>query len=70
MATRYWASARIRSPKGNKHTITQLQKELQDEDMILTPEIMWALSLHLNYLNRFGAFELQDKEVGQILSLN
>jgi hypothetical protein len=35
-----WVSARIRSPKGNKHTMTQIPKELQEEQMILTPETM------------------------------
>ena len=46
--------------------MTQLPKELQDEEMILIPVIMRVLRLYLNYLNRFCAFEFQDKDVEPI----
>jgi TnpA family transposase len=50
----------------NCHTMTQALKELQEEGMVLTPEILQALSPYRQHLIRFGAFELRDRDVEPI----
>jgi TnpA family transposase len=50
----------------NCHTMTQTLKELQEEGMVLTPEILQALSPYRQHLTRFGAFELRDRDVEPI----
>lgn len=50
----------------NCHTMTQALKELQEEGMVLTPEILQALSPYRQHLTRFGAFELRDRDVEPI----
>lgn len=46
--------------------MTQALKELQEEGMVLTPEILRALSPYRQHLNRFGTFELRDRDVEPI----
>lgn len=50
----------------NCKTMTQALKELQEEGMILTPEILRALSPYRQHPSRFGTYELRDREVGQV----
>ena len=50
----------------NCKSMTQALKELQDEGMILTPEILRALSPYRQHPSRFGMYELRDREVGPI----
>jgi len=46
--------------------MTQALKELQDEGMILTPDILRALSPYRQRPSRFGMYELRDSEAGPI----
>jgi TnpA family transposase len=47
----------------NCHTITLALKELESEGMQLTPELLAAFSPYrTHHLNRFGLFELRDRE--------
>jgi len=39
---------------------------LQDEGIVLTPEILRALSPYRQHPSRFGMYEFQDREVGPI----
>jgi len=50
----------------NCKSMTQALKELQDEGMVITPEILRALSPYRQHPNRFGMYELRDREVGPI----
>ncbi len=50
----------------NCHTMTQTLKTLQDEGMVLTPEILKALSPYRQHFNRFGMFELRERDVEPI----
>lgn len=50
----------------NCKSMTQALKELQDEGMLLTPEILRALSPYRQHPSRFGMYELRDREAGQI----
>lgn len=51
----------------NCKSMTQALKELQDEDgMVLTPEILRALSPYRQHPSRFGMYELRDREAGPI----
>ncbi|NNM52682.1 MAG: Tn3 family transposase, partial [Pseudomonadales bacterium] len=50
----------------NCKSMTQALKELQDEGMVLTPEILRALSPYRQHLSRFGTYELRDRESGPI----
>jgi hypothetical protein len=46
----------------NCHSITQALKELEDEGMKLTPELIAALNPYrTSHLNRFGLFELKEQ---------
>ena len=46
--------------------MTQALKELQDEGVVLTPEILRALSPYRQHPSRFGMYELRDREAGPI----
>ena len=50
----------------NCKSMTQALKELQDEGMELTPEILRALSPYRQHPSRFGMYELRDCEVEPI----
>jgi hypothetical protein len=45
----------------NCKSMTQALKELQDEGLILTPEILRVLSPYLQHPSRFGTYELRDR---------
>jgi TnpA family transposase len=47
----------------NCHTMTQALKELEAEGMVLTPELLAALSPYrTHHINRFGLYEIHDRE--------
>jgi len=46
--------------------MTEALKEMQDEGMVLTPEILRALSPYRQHPSRFGMYELLESEVGPI----
>jgi hypothetical protein len=46
--------------------MTQALKELQNEGVALTPEILRALSPYRQHPSRFGMYELRDREAGPI----
>lgn len=47
----------------NCHTMTQALKELEAEGMVLTPELLAALSPYrTHHINRFGLYEVHDRE--------
>jgi hypothetical protein len=50
----------------NCKNMRQALKELQDEGMILTPEILRALSPYRQHPSRFDMYELRDREVKPI----
>jgi len=50
----------------NCKSMTQALKELQDEGMVLTPEILRALSPYRQHPSRFGMYELRDREAETI----
>lgn len=50
----------------NCKSMTQALKELQDEGVALTPEILRALSPYRQHPSRFGMYELRDRDVGPI----
>ena len=50
----------------NCKSMTQALKELQDEGMVLTPDILRALSPYRQHPSRFGTYELRDREAGPI----
>ncbi|HAD5970135.1 TPA_asm: hypothetical protein G1Q02_25695 [Salmonella enterica subsp. enterica serovar Typhimurium] len=47
----------------NCHSMTPALKELQSESMVITTEILRALSSYRQHLNRFGVLELREREV-------
>ena len=47
-------------------SMTDALKELQDEGMVLTPEILRALSPYRQHPSRFGTYELKDREAGSV----
>jgi TnpA family transposase len=50
----------------NCKSMTQALKELQDEGMVLTPDILRALSPYRQHPSRFGTYELRDREAGTV----
>ena len=50
----------------NCKSMTDALKELQDEGMVLTPEILRALSPYRQHPSRFGTYELRDREAGTV----
>jgi len=47
----------------NCHTMTQALKELEAEGIVLTPELLAALSPYrTHHINRFGMYEVHDRE--------
>ena len=50
----------------NCKSMTQALKELQDEGIVLTTEILRALSPYRQHPSRFGMYELRDREAGPI----
>jgi hypothetical protein len=51
----------------NCHTMTQALKELEAEGMQLTPELLAAFSPYrTHHTNRFGMYELRERELGPI----
>lgn len=50
----------------NCKSMTQALKELQDEGMALTPEMLRALSPYRQHPSRFGMYELRDREAEPI----
>ena len=50
----------------NCKSMTQALKELQDEGMVLTPEILRALSPYRQHQSRFGMYELRDRDAGTV----
>ena len=50
----------------NCKTMTKALKELQDEGMTLTPDILRALSPYRQHPSRFGSYDLKDREVGTV----
>jgi TnpA family transposase len=50
----------------NCKSMTQALKELQDEGMVLTPEVLRALSPYRQHPSRFGMYELRDREAEPI----
>ena len=50
----------------NCKSMTQALKELQNEGMTLTPEILQALSPYRQHPSRFGMYELRDREAGPV----
>jgi len=50
----------------NCKTMTDGLRELQDEGMELTPEILRALSPYRQHPSRFGTYELRNRETGPI----
>jgi TnpA family transposase len=50
----------------NCKTMTQALKELQDEGMTLTPEILRVLSPYRQHPSRFGTYELRDRQAGPV----
>ena len=47
----------------NCHTMTQALKELEAEGVVLTPELLAALSPYrTHHINRFGIYEVRDRE--------
>ena len=47
-------------------SMTQALKELQDEGMTLTSEILQALSPYRQHPSRFGTYELRERETGPV----
>ena len=47
-------------------SMTQALKELQDEGMTLTSEILQALSPYRQHPSRFGTYELWERETGPV----
>jgi len=50
----------------NCKSMTEALKELQDDGMVLTPEILRALSPYRQHPSRFGTYELRDRDTGPI----
>lgn len=50
----------------NCKSMTEALKEMQDDGMALTPDILRALSPYRQHPSRFGVHELLDSEVGPI----
>lgn len=50
----------------NCKSMTEALKEMQDDGMALTPDILRALSPYRQHPSRFGMYELRDSEVGPI----
>jgi TnpA family transposase len=50
----------------NCKTMTEALKELQDEGMTLTPDILRALSPYRQHPSRFGSDDLKDREAGTV----
>lgn len=50
----------------NCKSMTDALKALQDEGMVLTPEILRALSPYRQHPSRFGTYELRDREAGLV----
>lgn len=50
----------------NCKSMTEALKELHDEGMVLTADILRALSPYRQHPNRFGTYELTDRETGEI----
>jgi len=50
----------------NCHTMTEALKELEAEGMQLTPELLGAFSPFRMHPNRFGTYELQERELRPI----
>jgi TnpA family transposase len=50
----------------NCKTMTEALKELQDEGMTLTPDILRALSPYRQHPSRFGSYDLKDREAGTV----
>jgi hypothetical protein len=50
----------------NGKSMTEALKEMQDDGMALTPDILRALSPYRQHPSRFGMYELRDSEVGPI----
>lgn len=50
----------------NCKSMTEALKEMQEEGMALTPDILRALSPYRQHPSRFGMYELRDSEVGPI----
>jgi hypothetical protein len=46
--------------------MTEALKEMQDDGMALTPDILRALSPYRQHPSRFGMYELRDSEAGPI----
>lgn len=50
----------------NCKSMTEVLKDMQDEGMALTPDILRALSPYRQHPSRFGMYELRDSEVGPV----
>ena len=50
----------------NCKSMTQALKELQEEGMVLTPDILRALSPYRQHPSRFGMYELRDRETAPV----
>ena len=50
----------------NCYTITKALKELEDEGMQLTPELLSALSPYKTHPNRFGMYALRTRKIDSI----
>jgi len=50
----------------NCKSMTEALKELQEEGIVLTPEILRALSPYRQHPSRFGTYELRDQEAGPV----
>ena len=46
--------------------MTEALRELHNEGMALTPDILRALSPYRQHPNRFGTYELKDREAGAV----
>ncbi len=47
-------------------SMTRTLKVLQDEGMVLTPDILRALSTYRQHSSRFGNYKLLDREAGLV----
>jgi len=52
----------------NCKTMTQALKELQEEGMILTPEILRAPSPYRQHPSRFGTYELRIVRLARLIT--
>lgn len=50
----------------NCKSMTEALRELHNEGMALTPDILRALSPYRQHPNRFGTYELKDREAGAV----